>query len=889
MKRTIAAFLMIWILAVSVCGTALSAFAAENAESLTASSAQEEQTQAAPLSDTDTAAELELFLPESYEQYLELENPSDFAINDSYIAVADKSSNDNSCIYILNRTAENAQYYRYVHNSNNVLSSLNFYEADGKTFLFFLETGGTLYYIDCSAPETASQIEQISPYSIIFSGNDVYYASATDASANIFHTTVSASGGQITIAQGTQLNQIPYSTSRPVFSSYRGTVYFAAGREIYTCSPTDEPRERFTVNYSVYNFSITGTNDFDLIYISMDNYLYFRNSDTQAEPRDLNYTGVRLDESANLAYIVTSAGRILRYDLNAGSFDNYEIAHYSDSDNRIGDSQDVSVYGGKVVIADTGNERIVLHSDGNYTTFDGISANFVCAGSENFLAVTNTEIYLYDYGGGAPTAVDGISARTVAAAAYSYGYYYLISTDGSSSSTYEVDAATGQITRSGSIAPRTSVTDIAADLFGNIYVLSSGYVNKYTGEQFFAAGNPETVAEFSTATIEIVVDYAGNLYGLTENTVCAGGSSTAVNLDFSTIAYSNEAKQAVSFTFDIESGDMYILSDGFIAKADLGANAPSSLNSIAADGLYASLHGAPSGEDDAKNMLVSVPAGSVLLPVADTGSITESTDIFPYTSFSRTEEARTGVRVCELAAGTVVAFYRYAPSTEEGIAPTREYTLALVLDGDLSAIGGYTEETPPYTGYTTNEVGLYRFPLLRTGGETIYSNDATRLSRSTRVAVYGTLQSLADENAPGYGLDFDYYFVAATIDGETVYGFIPTNYVLNYDASASWEGTEFTFRNVARGETITLYSGEQFIELSDEEQVKVFGEPNAENLVYVTYTDESGTVWSGQVDADLLYEAGPSTLVILAVVAVVTAAVLLSTCYLILRKQPTMQ
>ena len=43
------------------------------------------------------------------------------------------------------------------------------------------------------------------------------------------------------------------------------------------------------------------------------------------------------------------------------------------------------------------------------------------------------------------------------------------------------------------------------------------------------------------------------------------------------------------------------------------------------------------------------------------------------------------------------------------------------------------------------------------------------------------------------------------------------------------------------------------------------------------------------VNADLLYEAGPSTLVILAVVAVVVAAVLVSTCYLILRKQPMMQ
>ena len=136
--------------------------------------------------------------------------------------------------------------------------------------------------------------------------------------------------------------------------------------------------------------------------------------------------------------------------------------------------------------------------------------------------------------------------------------------------------------------------------------------------------------------------------------------------------------------------------------------------------------------------------------------------------------------------------------------------------------------------------------------------------------------------------------VSADIGGETVYGFIPTNYVLNYDASVDWSDSDsFTFRNVARGETITLSRTEGdstfTLDLSDEEQVKVYGEPNEENLVYVTYTDADGILWSGMVNADLLYEAGPSTLVILAVVAVVVAAVLVSTCYLILRKQPMMQ
>ena len=97
---------MIWILAVSVCGAALSA-SAENTQNGAALSAQETQTAALAdaAADAEAEAELELFLPESYEQYLELENPSDFAISKNYIAVADRTTgNTDSVIYICDRT-----------------------------------------------------------------------------------------------------------------------------------------------------------------------------------------------------------------------------------------------------------------------------------------------------------------------------------------------------------------------------------------------------------------------------------------------------------------------------------------------------------------------------------------------------------------------------------------------------------------------------------------------------------------------------------------------------------------------------------------------------------------------------------------------------------------
>ena len=80
---------------------------------------------------------------------------------------------------------------------------------------------------------------------------------------------------------------------------------------------------------------------------------------------------------------------------------------------------------------------------------------------------------------------------------------------------------------------------------------------------------------------------------------------------------------------------------------------------------------------------------------------------------------------------------------------------------------------------------------MRAGNATVFSNGiADRLDKSSRVIVYGIVGSVADENAPGDGTDCEYYFVAASVGGETVYGFIPTSYVLNYDSSVDWSDSD---------------------------------------------------------------------------------------------------
>ena len=892
---------MIWILAVSVCGAALSA-SAENTQNGAVLSAQETQTAtlADAAADAEAEAELELFLPESYEQYLELENPSDFAISENYIAVADRTTgNTDSVIYICDRTQRS---YKVLPNAGQSPKSLNFYtDGDGKTYLYYVLSDNTVFKVDLSA-ETYEQelIEGFTCFSLIIWG-DTVLSSRTQGDATIYRSDIDTIGERTQIAQYQDCNN-------PVFALYGDSVYLAANTDVYIYNGSEFVPQGKSINI-IDSFAVYSAEPSFSFYYTAGNGSLFRNINESETPLfDSADCFSELGYSDGNVYVLNSLHDSV-CGITNGAFNGYEIGKYSDNANRIGQgASDIFLTDDKLLIADTNNSRVLIADLQTGSTIE-VSASepkFVCGGEDNFIVSDSRYVYIYSYEGTRlySFTADTFGNGTLAGCAYSYGKYYLVGSGSSANGIIEADGNGGY-----SFTPSSasfSPTAVTCDVYGNIYILSGNSVFKHTEETFLSGtgGGPAFYAP--EGTLKILPDYTGAMYAVAASGVYLLDATRYTPVldsqSLSSLVYGGEADfSALSFTFDFESGEMYILSDGFIARADLGANAPASLENIAADGLYGLLIGAPADADAAKNMLVSVPAGSVLLPVADAEGIDGQTSVFPYSGYLRTDDRRTGVALGQLDAGTLVAFYEYTASAESGVPAGRDYTLALVLDDkqrtddDPTVLTDCYTEVSSYTGYTTNDVGLYRLPLMRAGNATVFSNGiADRLDKSSRVIVYGIVGSVADENAPGYGTDCEYYFVAASVGGETVYGFIPTSYVLNYDSSVDWSDSgSFTFRNVARGETITLSRTEGdstfTLDLSDEEQVKVYGEPNEENLVYVTYTDADGILWSGMVNADLLYEAGPSTLVILAVVAVVVAAVLVSTCYLILRKQPMMQ
>lgn len=905
---------MIWILAVSVCGTALSA-SAENTQTggaLTAAQAEQTTTLSDTETDADTAAELELFLPESYEQYLDLENPSDFAINEKYKAIADQNS-----IYIY--SVEERAYKKYTHTSENLLSSLNFYTVGNKTYLYFLENSILkVFYIDCDADEYTAMPTDLTCSSFIICQNELYYAT-TGSDISFFKTTLSDTEISSEVQELTLGGEPPQSSPiTPAFAFCGGTLYFSYNSTIYSLTPpnTTATRQPWQIDSSVKSFAVYGNTVYYSTTSSSENfYIYQNNDNAPLSENNTPITGVPAIElyGNELFYIQDNSVQTLN--LAAANMDelftDYEICKNSSGEKRIGNATDISIYGNKIVIADTSNSRVLLYDTATHTYTNrtlSFRPTLVSAGEDTFAVSDGEDFYIYGY-----DAADSLYSHSSDAAIYDFVYlfgnYYLIT---GTSERHCVIERTGD-TFTMRIPEKSFTLDfdsIAADIYGNLYLLKDNAVYPLHADNFLNSDVGSSILTFDIQVSSLLSDFEGNLYALTSagsailrydrndrvvaqipligNSSADGTYNSLEDVVFWDSTASG-SPTALSFTFDIESGDVYILSDGFIVRAQLGTNAPASLNSIDADGLYDTMYNAVLDSGSAEDLLVNVPAGSVLLAAGS--GITSSTAVFPYAGYERTDEARAGVRVCELDAGTVVAFYEYIPAQSAGAPPTRTYSLCLVLKNDslpLESLAGYTAAETPFAGYTTHAIGLYRFPLLQTGGSAVYSG-GTQLEHTQMVTVLGTISYSVASDAEGYGLDFEYYFVRVGSGDSAVYGFVPKNYIIDYYAPSSWDGEEFTFRYVRRGEEITLQNGGEPITLGGDTRVKVYGEPDENNMVNVTYTDADGNVWSGLVNADLLYEATPSVLIVLVIVLVVTAAVIVSTCYLILRKQPTLQ
>lgn len=872
--------------------------------------------------------ELELLMPETYEQYLELENPSDFAVNDNYIAVADKPASGNARIYIYDRSDPDAGYRVYEHTAPATLTSLQFYTYGQETHLYFVSSGtSTLishFAIDASGDYTATETS-VSCVSFLIANDYLYYATSTGGNITVARMNMEGFdfvGPEETLSLPDGLTA---TNINPFFAqSYNtgdDTVYFSANSSI--CSVTGDSltaTEEWQIKESIRSFAVVGAEDVYYSNTATPPYLFLYSNGVSSE---ISRNGSQVENVPSMRLVGDTlyllCGKNLQtYNPSSGTFDDYEIGKYSVSDVRLGGRAEISAYGGHMVIADAGNERVsVYDSQTNsyaYLHNLGYTPGAVCAGKDIFLIADNeaNKLYIYRYDAlsqenTAPAAETEIALGSdMLDGAYSFGCFYLL-TDGSESNAAIV-TEDYQLTN---VLFARSYSQIAADLLGNLYLMSGGAVYS-TDKNDFSAGTvaSRSIHTFESVPIDLAVDYTGLLCAITPDAVTTHKSTETESTVYSitealdSLVYSAGTPLPQSFVFDVITGDCYLLGDGFIAKVS-GIDA-ASLHNLSAEGVYDDLFtAAPAADSAASGMLITAPAGTVAVSL-DTDSLKDSgRTTLNCGDYRRLESARTGVVLSQCGYGTIVLFH----TGDETTSPIRhDYEICLLLntDDDMLASGYFLTKGDgyDYTGSATvsNNVGVYRFPVMRIGATADEGNTGntyetfgliTKLERGQQVTLLGYI---ADQSG---ALDSDYYFVSYTdTQGQTAHGYIPAAYILTDGGGTNGATEQISYRQLKRGESVTLYLGgdpaNSSITLSNREQLKVYdGKYDSEGRIYVEYiiylTNGDKQIYGGYIDENQLYQATPAVIAVLVVVCVVAIAVILSVCYLIFRKQPTLQ
>lgn len=822
----------------------------------------------------------QLFLPTSYEQYLDLKSPSDFAVNDDYIAIADGSK-----IYLYDKGAE--KYEVFSHTDGSTLSSLNFYGEDGKTYLYFVDNNTNVYSIDCASFATtdAATSTGFTCASFIIDGNNFYYGRTTDG-ATVYKTTVSI--GSLT--EGTQIEKAEANIT-PYFSMSDGVVYFSLNSKIYSIKNGMATQNPWDLTMSITAFIVAG----DQVYYSTtstdkDFYLYEDQGSSPVIYKGETVKGVPSVKMIGDAvwFVDQDTGRgcirtLTPHLTENGSyrFNDYEIGKYSKSETRLGaNAAELSVYNEKLLIADTENNRVLHYTrnaDGTYlrnapVSLSDISPDLVCAGENAFAVADGRELRILSYVG--EELYRETFTGDVTSIAYSYGCFYVSINGQSLLYEYAPAADTASYEETDHTLFSFVPEYLTADIYGNLYALQATSVRRlkqdYSVDTSFTMSAP-------AGTQKLLSDFAGNLYALSADTAYLLKEKETPAAIFSSqningLVYSDSTISVLSFAFGFENGDAFILSDGFIVKTD--ALSVRSLTELDAEGVYGNVFSSPSQSSKAK--LLTAKAGAVTVGL-DLSELSDGVQYLPYHGYERLQSEKTGVVLAETDDGTIVAFYDRTD---------RSYSFALVLSGSpAEVIDTGVQTSASGTMYTVSEIGLYKYPLmLISAGE-----DGANRFESIRVGRSHTVKLLAKISHDA--LDAKYYFVSVTEGGTEYFGFLPKVYLSDYNSAGAHNPSEFRYARIDKGESCVLkntVTGEENI-FENREKLKVFDKRKDENgNVYVIYEGDEGT-YTGYVDPDILYEATPAVMVTLVIVTIAAAAIIVSVCYLLLRKQPTLQ
>lgn len=730
----------------------------------------------------------ELFLPQSYEQYLSLENPSYMAMSDKHLAVS-----DGTLLYVYDK--ETNAYTRYdaaTETHNTVITKIQMSSDDRLLFT----AGGRLYEYDYDLQTSECHAEV--PSSTFLIEGDFLYAVAMDSgyahlsryplnnlkrsAEELINTTTTNIVSKLTFQNGT-LYCVRYDNNI--------IRYDLETKDQLTIGVLDTHGQvsdlKFVCAYGDYlYYTVNGENP------NYKNGLY-RTDFSYGDPELLieadGFSAIRSYDGE--LYCICNASLLKLTVTDEGvRYSDYEIASSSPSVNRLGSACDSVRAGDLLVTADQANNRVTVYnlSTNEYSVVpckgeNGVfTPNAVATDGEIIAVSSENRIYTCKYGDESFT-LRTERRNTVTGLACVYDSCYFITLN----SFYGKLDGTNETVRESYGSPSA----LTSDVYGNLYVAcADGTVRKYTEEEFTDPNASGTVTgALPTGFTSLRADFDGNLYCLAENQIYRNGQIFA-EVDASECIFRDTVPAPVSLALGFEDKRVYLVYDNFVLKTT-ALDFPT-LDCIATEGTEADLFNAQTALN-----LVTVQENAVGFLTDLDALKAGSGGVFPYGGYFRNAQSERGILLAETNDYNLVAQF----------GADHKYTARLFKKNYCTPVDRdsyWRETTGQDIRYLTSDVSLSYFPCL------VPALRSVRLTRGAQVTLLGII-SAEDQEGVKLFSDYDYAYISCeTEDGNTEYGYLPLSYLTrvrpNLDSEsyrlaylkASEEGVEFVADSGAR-------------------------------------------------------------------------------------------
>ena len=708
-----------------------------------------------------------LVLPNSYEQYLPLVEPSSTAVSVNYTAIADGNT-----IYLFDRKANTYKKYEHTQNAEEKRNPITKIEFSENGELYFLDVATNLYKL---SPQTLTvEYANFSCSSFSLYGESIYFLTISDGHSQISTTALKDLNdpkSYKTVAENLGAN--------PTFTLLDGKLYYIKSDNFLYEYGIEKNRYEFSFN--VADISLSGN-----LLLCIDksgafrayDYLSLIDSEKGAtiEPIFKDEAG-ETDKYKSLSvfgeHIYAIKGNVVKqFSVKDVAFTDFEIGANSKSAHRLSGATELCLTGNRLYIADENNQRVGVFDTHSKTHLDPIllpetfaEIDYLSVSQETLLIANAETALLYDLENTAEplTTFQEFSGKLVGVSCVSETHY-LITSDGGFhfvKETTDEERKTTAFTLSSTVKKQSAAIPqalrlLTSDVYGNLYVGAGTELYRFTEAEFISetSGGEKLLSELPVSATKLAVDYKKTVYALCENKILRfDENKTAFDLAKS-LVYSQTAQTPVnSFAFGVEENAAYLLYNGnFLIQTD-ELNLPTVKNipvNKADESIFA--------KKEAVFSVVNVSEKTLI--VEFDGARLQGATAFPYLSHSLTAKPLTALQIGEAGEYTVLALLNET---------TKEYQTFLALSSACEKLDE-TEYLTAYEtakkGYLSNAVKLYKFPYLT---ELL---TVSALSKGAEVSILGEVK-----------FDYEYYRVSIKTDESELTGYIPKSYVNEFNGA----------------------------------------------------------------------------------------------------------